>query len=423
MRVLLLLASLIAACGALAEQDSVLWIEVNGYISPGTVRHFEEAFAVASRYSAVLVTIDTLGGQADSMLSIVELIQRSPVPVIGFVYPEGGKAMSAGAYILMATDFAAMAPGTIIGSGQPVSGGQPVTDSKILNFFAEKMGTLAELHGRNRTEAVKIVLENKNFNPTKAYEAGLIEAIAADIDELLKMADGRTVTTLHGEKVLRLAGASVVKKEPSLSSSLTSILSDPLVASMLISVGILALIVGLANPGWGGELLGGVLIVLGLVGLGLNINLAGALLAIIGAGLLLYEILSPGFGVAGVGGVVLITLGVVLLGGYSPAPTLVSQEWLSQLQLSVVVVAVFVGAFLGFLAYKSLSVQRKKPAAFMPTGKGRAVDEIPAGSYGYVFVDGEYWRAKAVKDVKKDQVIKIVGREDGVFLVEPGEST
>jgi membrane-bound serine protease (ClpP class) len=89
----------------------------------------------------------------------------------------------------------------------------------------------------------------------------------------------------------------------------------------------------------------------------------------------------------------------------------------------VVVVAVFVGAFLGFLAYKSLSVQRKKPAAFMPTGKGRAVDEIPAGSYGYVFVDGEYWRAKAVKDVKKDQVIKIVGREDGVFLVEPGEST
>jgi membrane-bound serine protease (ClpP class) len=130
--------------------DSVLWIEVDGYISPGTVRHFEEAFAVASRYSAVLVTIDTLGGQADSMLSIVELIQRSPVPVIGFVYPEGGKAMSAGAYILMATDFAAMAPGTIIGSGQPVSGGQPVTDSKILNFFAEKMGTLAELHGRNR---------------------------------------------------------------------------------------------------------------------------------------------------------------------------------------------------------------------------------------------------------------------------------
>jgi membrane-bound serine protease (ClpP class) len=90
------LASLIAACGALAQQDSILWIEVNGYISPGTVRHFEEAFAVASRYSAVLVTIDTLGGQADSMLSIVELIQRSPVPVIGFVYPEGGKAMSAG---------------------------------------------------------------------------------------------------------------------------------------------------------------------------------------------------------------------------------------------------------------------------------------------------------------------------------------
>ena len=419
----MLSALLIVAYGVFAEQNSVLWVEVNGYISPGTVRYFEEAFAEASHYSAVLVTIDTLGGQADSMLSIVELIQRSPVPVIGYVYPEGGKGMSAGAYILMATDFAAMAPGTIIGSAQPVSGGQPVTDSKVLNFFAEKMGTLAELHGRNRDEAIKIVLENKNFNPTHAYEVGLIEAVASNIDELLNMADGRTVNTLHGKRVLNVSGASVVKKGPSLASHVTSILSDPLIASLLISVGILALIIGLANPGWGGELLGGVLIILGLVGLGLNLNLAGALLTVIGAGLLLYEILSPGFGIAGVGGTVLLTLGLVLLGGFSPAPSLVSQEWLNQLQLSVVAVALLIGAFLGFLGYKSFRAQKKKPITYMPAGKGKAVDEISAGNSGYVLVDGEYWRAKALKDVKKNENIKIVGREDGVFLVEPEEST
>ncbi|MEM1964795.1 MAG: nodulation protein NfeD [Candidatus Caldarchaeum sp.] len=415
----LFFAAILAAC---AQQPAVLWIELNGYISPGTATYVEEAFAQASQYSAVLITLDTLGGSADAMLKIVETIQRSPVPVIGYVYPAGGKALSAGTYILMATHYAAMAPGTLIGSAQPVSGGEPVTDSKVLNFFAEKMGTLAESQGRNRDEAVKIVLENKNFNPQRALEARLVEAVATDVEELLAKADGSVVKTFAGEKVLRVKGIPLIKKGPSMTASAVALLSDPLVSSLLITLGILTLLFGLTSPGWGGEVAGGLMILLGLVGQGLNINIAGALLAAIGAGLLLYELVSPGFGLAGVGGILALTIGIILLGGYSPAPAFVAQEWLTQFQTTVIAIAVFAAAFLGFLAYKSFTAQKKRPREWVSM-HGRAVEDIKPGGVGYIVVDGEYWRATARRLVKEHERVRIVGREGGVFVVEPEDST
>ncbi|MEM0442768.1 MAG: nodulation protein NfeD [Candidatus Caldarchaeum sp.] len=407
---------------AAAQPSAVLWVEVNGYISPGTAAYVEEAFAEASRYSAVLVTLDTLGGQADAMLRIVESIQRSPVPVIGFVYPVGGKAMSAGTYILMASNFAAMSPGTLIGSAQPVAGGEPVTDSKVLNFFAEKMGSLAEANGRNREEAVKIVLENKNFNPQSAMEAGLIEAVANSVDELLEQADGKTVMTFWGERVLNVKGASVVRKSPSLTATIVSMLSDPLLSSVLITLGILLVVFGLSSPGWGGEVMGILLVILGLVGQGLNINIAGALLVIVGAVLMLYELLSPGFGIVGIGGILCLTLGMILIGGYPPTPAFVAQEWFTQFQTTVIMLALFMAAFLGFLGYKSYKAQRRRPIE-LSAKHARAVERIETGRVGYIVIEGEYWRAKAVRAVEEGQSVKIVGREDGVFVVEPEEPT
>lgn len=415
----ILLAAVFSAAG---QQNAILWVEINGYISLGTATYVEEAFTHASQYSAVLITIDTLGGQADAMLKIVETIQRSPVPVIGYVYPAGGKALSAGTYILMATHYAAMAPGTLIGSAQPVSGGEPVTDSKVLNFFAEKMGTLAEAQGRNRDEAVKIVLENKNFNPQKALQAGLIEAVATDVEELLSNADGKVVKTLAGEKVLRVKGLPLTKVGPSITAGAVALLSDPLVSSLLITLGILVLLVGLTSPGWGGEVAGGLMIILGLVGQGLNINVAGALLTAVGVGLLLYELMSPGFGLAGAGGIFALTVGIILLGGYNPVPRFVAQEWLTRFQTTVIAIAVFAAAFLGFLGYKSYRAQKKRPGEWM-SRYGRAVEPIEPGGIGYIVVDGEYWKAKALKKVGEQEKVKIVGREKGVFIVEPENAT
>ncbi|MCS6769503.1 MAG: hypothetical protein NZ570_03600 [Candidatus Caldarchaeum sp.] len=405
-----------------AQPSTVLWLEIEGYISPGTAAYVEEALSEASKHSAVLITLDTLGGQADAMLRIVEAVQRSPVPVIGFVYPVGGKAMSAGTYILMATNFAAMSPGTLIGSAQPVSGGEPVTDSKVLNFFAEKMATLAESNGRNREEALKIVLENKNFNPQSALEARLVEALANDVEELLNYADGKTVRTFQGEKVLRVKGSTLVQRGPSITAVVVSMLSDPLLSSLLITLGILLVIFGLSSPGWGGEVAGGLMVILGLIGQGLNINIAGALLVVLGAGLLLYELMTPGFGLVGSGGILALTLGLILLGGYPPTPAFVAQEWFTQFQTTVIAVAVFAAAFLGYLGYKSYKAQKRKPTEWV-SKYGRAAERIETGRIGYIIVDGEYWRAKALKTVDEGKRIIIVGREDGVFVVEPEEPT
>ncbi|MEM0349730.1 MAG: nodulation protein NfeD [Candidatus Caldarchaeum sp.] len=417
---LLLIGAVLLLSGH-SETPQVLLLTIDGYISTGTAMYLERVLT-SSRYDAVILTINTLGGSADAMLRIVEAIERSPIPVIGFVYPVGGKALSAGTYILMSTHFAAMAPETLIGSAQPVIGGEPVTDSKVLNFFAEKMGTLAESRGRNREEAVKIVYENKNFNPASALEAGLIEAIATDVDELLALADGKTVRTITGEKILRLKNASITNEMPGVTEALVSVLSDPIVSSILLSLGILLLLVGLSTPGWGGEIVGGLMIVLGLVGQGLNINWAGVFLTILGAALLLYELLSPGFGVAGFGGLVSLTVGIILIGGFSPAPALVSPEWTGTLLITVISTSLLISAFLGFLVYKALKAQKRRPLAQEPR-VGRAVDTIDAGHIGYVFVEGEYWRAKAVKPVKERDMIKVVGKENGVLLVEPFEPT
>lgn len=420
------IAALLLVCSVLllssySETPQVLYLTIDGYISSGTAMYIERTLA-SSRYEAVVITINTLGGSADAMLRIVEAIERSPTPIIGFVYPVGGKALSAGTYILMSTHFAAMAPETLIGSAQPVAGGEPVTESKVLNFFAEKMGTLAESRGRNRDEAVKTVLENKNFNPSSALEAGLIEAVASDMEELLALADGRTVRTVTGEKTLNLRSAVLTEIRPGVTESLVSALSDPIVSSILLFLGILILLVGLSTPGWGGEIVGGLMIVLGLVGQGLNINWAGAFLVVLGAALLLYELLSPGFGVAGFGGLVSLTVGMILIGGYPPTPSLVSPEWTGTLLTTVISTSVFVAAFLGFLIYKALKAQRKKPMGAEPK-LGRAAENIETGQIGYVFVEGEYWRAKAVKPVKENDRIKVVGKENGVLLVEPLEVT
>ncbi|MEM1945216.1 MAG: nodulation protein NfeD [Nitrososphaerota archaeon] len=399
----------------------VIWLEITGYISPGTAEHVEEHMRSARNYIAVLITIDTLGGQADAMIRIIEAIQSSPVPVIGFVYPAGGKALSAGSFILMATDYAAMAPGTLIGSAQPVVGGVPSNDTKIVNFFVAKMRTMAELHDRNPAEAEKLITQNKNFNPESALSAGLIEAIASSPEELLLMADGMEVNTMRGRVKLQTAGHELVRSGMSLRSMAISALSDPMVSGILLTIGIIALVAGLLSPGWGAEIAGGVMIILGLIGQGFNINLAGALLAAVGAGLLIFELHTPSFGAIGAGGVIALSIGLILLVGYPPSTTFLPASWLTQFQSAVIIIAISTVSVLAFLGYKALATAKRRPVPWEPSGVGRAVDDIPDGGEGYVVVMGEYWRARAKGNVKMGARVKVVGKENNILVVEPSD--
>jgi membrane-bound serine protease (ClpP class) len=408
---------------AKAERN-VLWVDVNDIISSATAEHVESAVERASanpEFSAIILALDTPGGALDATLDIITSIQESEVPVIGYVYPQGRSAWSAGTIILIGTDYAAMAPFTTIGSAQPVMGNTPVNDTKVINAVTEKAVSLAELHGRNATQATRFITHNDNLTPEKALNNKVIEAIARDPDELLQKAHNATVATLEGPRVLDTLAAGIVVHEPSLRVSLVNVLANPVLSTTLLTIGFFALIYGLTSPGFGGEIAGAAMIILALVGQGFDVNWAAFALLAIGVGLVAYELYSPGFGAIGVGGIIVLIIGSTLMITQPVRPTLISEEHIGSLAvLSTATVAPFAG-FFGFITYKAWKAKTRKPLQFaLPDEVGTALDPISDIKPGFVLVGGEYWRAKTRgAEIKKGDKIKIIAKEADMLVVEP----
>lgn len=406
-----------------AQDRKVLWVELNEPITAASAENVAAAVQEAStgKYNAVLISLDTFGGSADSTFKIIDSIQSSSVPVIAYVYPAGKHALSAGTIILMASDYAAMAPYSTIGSSQPVIGTEPTSETKFVNAIVEKLVTLAELHGRNATQAARFVTNNDNLTPEKALKNRVIEAIAESPEDLLTKAHGVKVRTLAaGEVVLDTLDAQLVIYEPSLRVSLLRIFSDPIVSTMFLSIGVLAIILGLSSPGFGAEVLGAVLLILGLVGQGFDVNWAALALMAIGAGLLVFELHVHGFGIIGVGGVLVLAVGMALLVAQPVSPVLVPTSRTNEIiaTLSMLLIP-FIGLF-GFLMYKAYKATKiKRVITKYPTGKGRAVDDISPDKVGYVVIGGEYWRAKSTVNIKAGTKVKAIGDISGILSVEP----
>ncbi|MEE9585844.1 MAG: ATP-dependent Clp protease proteolytic subunit, partial [Nitrososphaerales archaeon] len=197
----------------------------------------------------VILTINTPGGSLDATFDIIEEIERAEVPVIGYVYPTGSTAWSAGTYILLSTHIAAMAPHTLLGSAQPVSvqpfgGAEPVNDPKVLNALTAYIVERARMHGRNETAARLFVIENLNLAAEEARENGVIDILAPSLPELLEMIDGKVVDTIQGPYTLRTSGARTVDWSPSIRIIVLQVLSEPMVSYLLFIIGIYALIFG-----------------------------------------------------------------------------------------------------------------------------------------------------------------------------------
>ena len=403
-------------------EKRVLWVELNEPITAASAETVAAAVQETStgRYNAVLISLDTFGGSADSTFKIIDSIQSSSVPVIGFVYPAGKHALSAGTIILLASDYAAMAPYSTIGSSQPVIGTEPTNETKFVNAIAEKLVALAELHGRNSTQAARFVTHNDNLTPDKALKSHVIEAIAESPEELLAKADGVKVRMLKGEVVLDTLDAQLVKYEPSVRVNLLKILSDPIISTMFLSIGILALVLGLSSPGFGAEVLGAALLILGLIGQGFDVNWAALALMGIGAGLLVFELHVHGFGIIGIGGVIILGVGMALLIVQPVTPMLVPTSRTTEIITTLsLLLTPFVGLF-GFLMFKAYKATRiKRVFAKYPAGKGRAVDDISPDKEGYVVIGGEYWKAKSSTHIKAGSTVKAVGGESGIISVEP----
>ncbi|MBI4173277.1 MAG: nodulation protein NfeD, partial [Candidatus Aenigmarchaeota archaeon] len=338
---------------ALVQASEVLVAAIDGPITAADLELVREAIAQAEGMGAeaIVFTLDTPGGGLQETLDIASAFDQAKVPVIAYVYPENAAAWSAGTFILMSADVAAMAPYSVIGSTQPVQSGPEgtefINESKIINAIVKKFEEKARQRGRNVTVVQEFVKRNLNLNPEEALASGVIEIVADDVDGLLAQADGLSVKG----RTLAVSGASVAAFAPSLRVQALGIISDPMLASILMLLGVYAIIFGLSSPGLGSEIAGVMLIALALLGLGFNINYTAMFLIVFGIALLLFELHSPGFGVFGIAGMASIILGSVFIVPLSYPNYYVEPGFAQSVILAVIVPSLIIAGFFLFVLF------------------------------------------------------------------------
>lgn len=413
------LMAVFAPCAGAAAEDRVLVLEITGAITPASDNLIVDAIerAEIGNFETLIITLDTPGGGLDETQIIIKAIENSTVPVIGYV-PESGKAWSAGTLILMGTDIAAMAPFTVIGSAQPVQmsaeGTKPVEDEKIINALVKFSTETARKHGRNETFAEEVITKNRNLNDEEALEEGVIEYRASSIRDLLAQVDGKIVKG----KELHTSNSEIETYEPPLSLSFLMLISSPILSSLLLTIGLYGLIFGISSPGAGAELFGVISIVLGLIGTGFDINIAAFFLIIVGIGLLILEIKSPGFGVFGLAGLISLIIGSLFLVPLG-SENIYTPEFRRMLTLTIVAPTIVFGLFLVYAIYKVNEIRKKKPVIGDIIGDtARTIDSISPEKKGYVRYKGEYWKASSREEIGVDQEVEIIGKEREVLVVK-----
>ncbi len=412
---------LFAATAAVAAP--VPLVEVEGAIGPVAAEYVEDALAGVDpvRTPFAVVRLDTPGGLDRAMRRIVRAVLRAPVPVVVWVGPPGARAASAGLFIVAAAHVAAMAPGTNLGAAHPVAigpgGGDETLKKKAEEDAAAYIRSLARQRGRDPAWFERAVKESLSLAAEEAVEQGVVDFLAADLDELLERLDGRKVAFGGAEVVLETRGVELRPVGWSLRQRVLRVLSDPNVAYLLLLLGFYGLFFELSNPGsiFPG-VLGGLCLILAFVGLQtLPFNYGGILLILLGLVLLLLEVKITSFGLLTVGGVLALTLGSLML--FKTADAYVKLSW----GVLVPAVAATVAFFL-FAVGKGIAAQRARRlggAEGMRGETGRALEALEPGRPGKVFVHGEYWNALAEESVPAGAEIEVTDVDGLTLRVRP----
>jgi membrane-bound serine protease (ClpP class) len=400
-------------------QEKVLVLEISEAITPASDDIIADAIEKAENgnFEAVVISLNTPGGGLDETQEIIRIIENTSIPVIGYV-PESGKAWSAGTLILMGTDIAAMAPFTVIGSAQPVKmsaeGTKPVEDEKIINALVKFSVATASKHGRNETFAEEVITKNKNLDAQEALDSGVIEYVAPSVPNLLVQTDGQQIKG----KTLQTESAGIENYEPPFSLSLLGLISNPIISSLLLTIGLYGVIFGISSPGVGAEVLGIILIVLGLIGTGFDINIAAVFLILVGIGLLILEIKSPGFGILGLAGLISLIIGSLFLIPMGNE-NIYTPEFRRLLALTIVAPTIVFGLFLVFAVYKVTEIRKKKPVIGEFIGEtAQSIDPLGPEKPGYVRFKGEYWKARSEEEIEPKTEVEITGKVREVLIVK-----
>ena len=405
-----------------AEPPKAVAVDVDGMIHPVTAEIVASAISEAQREhaSVLIVRLNTPGGLMDAMRETIEEILAAPMPVVTYVAPSGGRAASAGFFILESGDIAAMAPGTNTGAAHPVtlSGGDmdAVMKAKVENDAAAYLRSIATKRGRNAALAETAVRESKSFTDREALDQHLIDLIAPSDQALLSAINGRTVTRFDGRtQTLDTAGAKVEVYQRTLRQRLISAIADPNIALVLLVIGALLIYVEFTTPGMVAPgVFGAILALLGLSALSvLPINWLGAALILLAFTLFALEAKFAAHGVLAVGAAISLVLGAVMLVS-SPYPEMrihLSTALALALPFSIITMALL-----------SLAVRARRNK--VETGREGMIGETGSAvtaltPEGKVFVHGEYWNAVAAHPLPVGALVRVTDVRQLTLTVEP----
>ncbi len=380
-------------------QSKVYILSIDGSINPAASDYIVMGIEKANEDNAecVIVKLNTPGGLLKSTRIMVSEFLSSKIPVIVYVTPGGAQAASAGVFITMAANIAAMAPGTNIGAAHPVNmqGQMDSTMSeKVTNDAAAFIRTISEKRNRNIKWAEEAVRKSVSLTENEALNKGVINLVANNIDDLLKKVNGKEVVTAAGEKILNTENVKIINFDMNFSQKLLNILSDPNISYILFMLGLYGLLFEIFNPGaiFPG-VIGGICIILAFYAMHtLPINYAGLALIIFAVILFILEIKIVSHGVLMIGGIISLILGSIMLIDVKSAWGALSVSW-EIIAMIVIITVLFFLVVIGL----GIKAQHRKPS----TGAegiigeiGKAISDLKPG--GLVRVHGEIWDAESI---------------------------
>lgn len=418
---------LVAIPDAIAAEKPVYVVEMEGTVTAGLNNYLQRQVDLALEADAQLFVLimSTPGGLVDATLEINQLFLNAPLPIAVHVAPSGAIAGSAGAFILLSADLALMAPGTTVGAAQPITfspEGAESADQKTINFYAGHLRSIAREKGRPVSIAEQFITENLTLDSREALELGVIDYLAADLEELLLKVNGLKVEKQGRTYELKTEDAAVLKDDMNLGERLQNWLSDPQIAFLVLIIGILGIYFGLSAPGTiVPEVSGLILVVLGIYGIGLfDTNTTGFVLLLLGIALIIAEIFAAGFGILGIGGAISMIAGAIML----PVEPLMARDWYSAFLATVIGTVIGLLIIIIFVVQRIADSRRRFTSGsvyFNPPHNGIVISEI--NPEGMIKARGELWRAKSVNEAKiaVGAEVEVVSSENMVLWVKPLE--
>lgn len=422
----LILAAAVLGAVHSAGAANVGLIKIEGAIGPATASYIARAITVSSerKDECLIIQLDTPGGLLESTKEIVQSFYASQVPTVVYVSPTGASAGSAGVFITMAADVAAMAPHTSIGAAHPVSiggggGGEEKTDDvmkqKMQSYASSFIESIADKRQRNVEWARSAVIDSVATTAEKALELNVIDLIASDVADLLKQIDGREV----GERKLHTAGAEIQAIPMIAREKVFQLIWRPEVMFILMLVAIYGIIGELSNPGaiFPGVVGAIALILVLYMSSILPVNIAGFALIALAIVLFIADVFAPTHGVLTVGGIIAFLLGALMLFNRAEPGFRLSFAY-------ILPGAIITAAFFAFVVGAGLRAQLIPVKVGKETMVGQTVKALARidERSGKVFIEGEYWNAVSEVPVETGQFVEVVGVEGLTLKVKPKQT-